>query len=181
MSFVNEVHRIVDSFNDVTKNKSETPAGEEGNNNSDRWRKALPRLDGALEPYDKMESDAVPEKAWIGPSKESYRKDIDDILDAVIVVLESCGALDTRSSICTLRSAITESLQTIANHRELAISAPPESSLSLPYSMWTRSRESIEKSITAENQKVSAMRDQIERLRSEEHTSELQSRQYLVC
>src|SRR3712207_7289605 len=56
------------------------------------------------------------------------------------------------------------------------------------YEMWLRARESALASVTAGNGAIYAVRpeayievDPVMGHRSEEHTSELQSRQYLVC
>ena len=123
------------------------------------------KLGDALELYDNF--DAVPEKAWppFRPSKASYQQQIDQILDAVIRVLEISGAGACRKEIRTLHQAVSESLQRIADHREERLSAPPETSLPFPQSIWKTSHESCEESIAAEERKIADIRRQIGQLK----------------
>ena len=79
------------------------------------WGKVCPQLEEALGFYDKLDSDSLPEKAWLRGSKASYRQQIDKILDAVTRVLEISGAAECRNEIKKLHQAVAESLQHVAS------------------------------------------------------------------
>ena len=129
------------------------------------WGKAIPQLEAALGYYDKRDSDSLPKTAWIRASKASYQQQIDQILDAVIRVLEISGAVECRKEIRTLHHAVIESLQQIAEYREQRVSAQPEAALRFPASIWKPSLESCEASITGEERNIAEMRDQIGQLK----------------
>ena len=138
---------------------------EEGTTSIELWSKVCPQLDDALGYYDKLDSNSVPEKAWLHKTKASYQQQIDQILDAVIRVLEISGAGQCRKEIRTLHQAVRKSLQRIAEHREQRLFAPPEASLSIFEKPWEKSRESLEESIADEERNVADMRRQIGQLK----------------
>ncbi len=132
------------------------------------WGKSYPQLRMALRYYDEL--DSLPDTAWFIASKRSHQGKIGQIIDAVILVLNTSGAGDCRREIRTLQQAITESLTKQAQYREWQISAPPKASQSFFeafQSMGKTSRESYEQSITAEAHKVTEMREGIARLREQ--------------
>jgi hypothetical protein len=128
------------------------------------WDKTNSQLEKALGYYDKLGSDSLPEKAWLRASKASYQQQIDQILDAVIKVLEVSGAADCRKEIKTIHQAIRESHQRIADYREQRLSALPEASRS-KLKIWKPSSESLEESIIDEERKIAELRRQIDQLK----------------
>ena len=129
------------------------------------WHETNSQLEKALEYYDKLDSDSLPDKAWLRASRASYQEQIDQILDAVIRVLEISGAADCRKVIRTLHQAVRESHQRIADYREQRLSALPEGSLSKLDRIWKPSRESLGKSIVDEERKIAEIRRQIDQLK----------------
>jgi hypothetical protein len=83
----------------------------------------------------------------------------------VIRVLEISGAGECRKEIRKLQQAVRESLQRIAEYREQRLFAPPEAAISFPESLWKKSRESLEKSIAAEERNIADMRREIGQLK----------------
>jgi len=75
------------------------------------WEKVYPQLEKSLGLYDELDSDSLPEKAWLRASKASYQQQIDKILDTVIRVLAISGAAGCRNKIRKLQQAVTESHQ----------------------------------------------------------------------
>ncbi len=131
------------------------------------WSKASPRLEKALSFYDKKDSESLPDTAWLLDSKARCQKELDEIIDAVILVLEACGAVESRKAIRNLQDAITESRKRIGQSREQLLSAPPQVSLSPPTSLWTKSREGLEAAIADEDRRIEEMQRQIGRIREE--------------
>ena len=131
------------------------------------WSKASPRLEKALSFYDKKDSESLPDTAWLLDSKARCQKELDEIIDAVILVLEACGAVESRKEIRNLQDAITESRKRIGQYREQLLSAPPQVSLSPPTSLWTKSREGLEAAIADEDRRIEEMQRQIGRIKEE--------------
>src|ERR1039457_4918693 len=131
------------------------------------WSKVSPPLEKALASYDKKDSEPLPDTAWFGDSKARCQKELDETLDAVVVVLEACGAAECRRELRHLEIEITESRKRIAQCREQALSAPTQSSLSPPTSLWTKSREDLALSIADEEREIEGMRRRIEPLKEE--------------
>lgn len=132
------------------------------------WGKSYPQLGMALRYYDEL--DSLPDTAWFTASKKSHQGKIDQIIDAVILVLNTSGAGDCRRELRTLQQAITESLTKQAQYREWQISAPPKASLSFFESMRTSSRESYEQLSAAEAHKVTELRERLAGLREQFRT-----------
>ena len=88
------------------------------------WEDLLAKMSDARDTYDKM-TDA-PESAWIGADKKSLRKDFNEILADIIVLLddESIGAY--RNKIASLKNDIKEVESEIQTYKEKRISAPKE-------------------------------------------------------
>src|SRR5579872_2755837 len=93
------------------------------------WGKAFPKLDEALRYYDKL--DSLPEKAWLGSTKSSCTKDIEDMIDAVLIVLKASDAVNSRDAIKALQQEMSQSLERKALARSFRLAAPPRSSLSI--------------------------------------------------
>jgi hypothetical protein len=133
---------------------------------ADLWSGAFPRLKEALTVYEKKDSPSLPDTAWFGrESKASCQKDLDEIVDAVILVLETSGASKCRAKIRTRLKAIAESRERIGNFREESLSAPPLASLVMTNSLWTRSCESFEARIAAEELSIKVVQHEIEQLK----------------
>jgi uncharacterized protein YukE len=144
------------------------------------WHKTNSQLEKALGYYDKLDAESLADKTriiqpktWFGQSKASYQQEIDQIIDAVLRVLEASGAAECRDEIKKLQQAVKESHQRIAGHREQLVSARPRASLSFPESVWAKSVEDLKKSITAEERKIDDLRQQIGQLK-ERFRSQLQ-------
>jgi hypothetical protein len=133
------------------------------------WGATSPQLEKALAFYDKKDSDSLPDTAWLpfAESKEKCRKELDKIIDACILVLGNCGATQCREKIRVNQKAITEARERIIRCREQSLSAPPEISLSVKGSPWTRSRENFEKLIVDEERSIESMLRQIEHFKTE--------------
>jgi hypothetical protein len=128
---------------------------------------AINVVEKALTLYDNKNSGSLPENAWFGASKSKCQQDLDEIIDAAIIVLESSGAAGCRKKIRAIQKAISASQERIGTYREQALSAPPQASLSPPSSLWTRSQEDIESAIAAESQAIADMAGQIGPLKEE--------------
>jgi hypothetical protein len=131
------------------------------------WSKLSPPLERALSSYDKKDSESLPDTAWFVDSKAKRQKELDEILDAVVIVLEACGAAECRRELRHLEIEITECRKRIIQCREQALSAPPQSSLSPPSSLWTKSREDLAMAIADEQREIEGMRRRIESLKEE--------------
>jgi len=170
-AFIDEVLRIATRFGN---SEAESPAcGDDhcAGMGERVWEKTAPKLAKALVPFERNSYGTLPNRSHFRESRESNQKEIDQIIDAVIHILECSDATQDRDMIRSLQSEISESRLRIAGLREELISAPPAASLSLPYSVWTRSRESLEGAIAAELQQVETLRSQIQELKFHFHAS----------
>jgi hypothetical protein len=131
------------------------------------WGKVCPQLEEALGFYDRLDSDSLPDKTWnpLGKSKASYQQQIDQILDAVIGVLEISGAAECRKEIRNLQQAVTASLEQVAGFREKRLAAPREESVRWPKTIWANTFEGCNASIAEEEREIEAMRRQIGHLK----------------
>jgi hypothetical protein len=145
------------------KDNAQGPSSEEGDTSVELWGKVCPQLDEALQIYDKLDSNSLPEKTWnpLANSKASYQEQIDKILDTVLRVLEISGAAECRKEIKALHQAITESQHRISKCHEQMVSAPPEAALAIWEKPWKTSRESLGESIAAEERNIADLRGQI--------------------
>jgi hypothetical protein len=76
------------------------------------WQKVCPKLEKALAYQDKLDTDSLPPntrvtepRTWFGHSKASYTHEIDQIIDAVLRMLEVSGAAECRDKIKQLQKA----------------------------------------------------------------------------
>jgi hypothetical protein len=128
------------------------------------WAKTGPRLEAALTLYDKKNSPLLPDDAWLGNSKARCQQALDQILASVIRVLEACGADECRTKIQALQQEISHSNERIREYRVQSLSAPSEGAMTLPVSLWARSRESLESAIADELRCTEEARRQIREL-----------------
>jgi hypothetical protein len=130
------------------------------------WDKVSPRVDNALTIYGKMES--APDSTWnpFADSKKSLKKELDEILDALLEVLEMCGAAGYRKRIRNLQADIATSKSRIGECREQMLSAPTEASLNPIEGLWTGSREGLEDQIADEKDRIAEREGQIESLKA---------------
>ena len=115
----------------------------------------------ALGYYDKLDTISLADQTsiiqpstWFGQSKASYQQEIDQIIDAVLRVLEASGAGKCREGIKTLQQAVKQSHQHIVGWREQMVLAPPRALLAFPQSVWTKSVEDLQEAITDEEHKI---------------------------
>ena len=165
MDFIRKTRWILERVDALTESITTPEAQGEADGGSDcteLWRKATPRLEKALASLDRTESADLPKKSFVGPSREGCQNEIDKILDAVIVLLETSEASESRSRIRELRRAVSDTQERIAQYREQAAIAPSKVSLTLPHSMWMRSRESLDAAIVAELARADQLRKEIQ-------------------
>ena len=130
------------------------------------WGEASPQLERALECYDKLSSESLPETAWFGrPSQDKCQREIDSIIDAVLAVLGTCGAVVIREEVKSLLEEIGEAQHLIGEYRELALTAPAQASLSFPNAIWTKSKEGCSQGIAENERNIAAMRRQINEIK----------------
>ena len=147
-------------------------SGECGVTAIELWGKARPKLEKALGYYDKVTTDLLPETAvitdfssWFGQTKASYKQEIEKIIDTVLQVLEASGAAECREEIKKLQEAAEESRRQIAAYHEQMVSARPQSSLSFPESLWTKSVENLKEVIAAEERQTDEFHHNIQGLK----------------
>jgi len=132
------------------------------------WGKVSPRVDKALTIYNMMELPSTPDSNWIpfANSKESCQKELDKILDALLEVLEVCGAAGYRERIRSRQADITTSISRIAEYREQMHSAPSKNSQNTIEGLWVTSREDYEINIAEETDSIAEKEKQIESLKT---------------
>jgi hypothetical protein len=153
---------IGDKTRDYLADSSETSEPTAG----ELWDKVSPRVDNGLTIYGKMES--APDSTWnpFADSKKSLKKELDEILDALLEVLEMCGAAGYRKRIRSLQVDISTSKSRIGERREQMLSAPTEASLNPIEGLWTGSREGLEDQIADEKDRITEREGQIECLKA---------------
>jgi hypothetical protein len=131
------------------------------------WEKALPDLDKALAAYNKMESPSTPESTWIpfGNSKARCQEELDKILDALLVILGTCGAAGYRRKIRNCQSEIAASRGRIGKCREQMLSAPTESIQNFFEGLLVPSQEGLKEQIADETGHVAEKTRQIQNLK----------------
>jgi hypothetical protein len=131
------------------------------------WEKASPVLDRALAVYDQKESPDTPESSWnpLRTTKRSCQEEIDDILDAALTVLGTCGAAGYRQRIRDLQAENVISRSRIAGYREQCLSAPEEQSQNFIEGLVAQSKEALKDSIADETDRIAARIQQIEGLK----------------
>ena len=131
------------------------------------WDKASTDLEKALAIYDKKESQDTPDSTWIPlrTTKESCQKDIETILDTVLVALGTCGAAGYRTRIRNLQADITTSQARLGKYREQMLSAPAEKSQNFVAGMIVSSKEALKDQIADESDHITEKAQQIESLK----------------
>jgi hypothetical protein len=127
------------------------------------WGVVYPLLCEAIHYYDQM--DSLPETRLIGPDRQSRQRQIDQNIDALILELKASDVIDCRDKIKSLREAMRQSREQMAEHRACRISAPTENSLTILQQIWEKSRESYDRSIAIEEQKVHETNQQVAQCR----------------
>ncbi len=140
-------------------------SADKADTGTELWGAASPKLQKALIAYEKKESGSLADTAWFGESKASCQKDLDEIIDTVILVLETSGASQCRAKIRTRLKAIDQSRERICRLREESLSAPPLASLITTSSLWTRSCERLEAMIAAEELSIKVVLREIGQLK----------------
>lgn len=132
------------------------------------WDKVSPRVEKALTIYGKMESPSTRDSTWIPflDSKESCQKELEEILDALLQVLETCGAAGYRRRIRGLQADIAKSKSDVGEYREQILGAPSDASLNFVNGLWTGSCEGFEDQIADENDRMAERKAQIESLKT---------------
>jgi hypothetical protein len=153
---------IGDKTRDYLADRSETsePTGGE------LWDKVSPLVDNGLTIYAKMES--APDSTWnpFADSKESCQKDLDRVLDALLEILEVCGAAENRKNIRRFQTDIAASKSQIGECRERILSAPTEDSTNFFEALWGGSREDLEEQIADAKDRIAEREGQIEGLKA---------------
>lgn len=167
ISFVDPARRWSENLVHHVRGLAARNREEDEPTSAELWADASSELETALASYDKKNSSSLPDDAWLGDSKTKCQKDIDEAIDAVILVLGKCGAVECRRKIRALQDEVADSRSRLVQYREQSVSAPPEASLSPPRSLWTRSRESFEEAVAAELSHIGDMRHQIAQLKDE--------------
>jgi len=157
------VREVGDKARDFLASDSETTEPTAGV----LWDRVSRRVEKALTIYDKMESPSTRDSTWIPfvESKESCQKELDEILDALLEVLETCGAAGYRKSIRGLQVDIAKSKTRVGEYREQILGAPPDASLNFVNGLWTGSREGLEDQIADEIDHIAEREAQIESLK----------------
>jgi hypothetical protein len=157
---IGDVHRQAREYLSGNPETEEPSAGE-------LWEKASPDLDKALAVYDERESPDTPESTWnpFRRSKEGCQKDLDKLLDGVLVILGTCGAAGYRGRIRDLQTEIEASRTQIAKCREQILSAPAEQSQNFVEGLVVSSKEALKDQISDETDRMAERSRQVENLK----------------
>ena len=98
---MDQAGRLIEDFHRQARSRFVGNSGIEERTAGELWDEATPELEKALAVYDKKESLDTPASTWIPfrDSKDSCQKDLDKILDALLVILGACGAAGYRTRI----------------------------------------------------------------------------------
>ncbi len=132
------------------------------------WEKASPPLEKALAIYDRKESEDTPESTWIPwrETKKRCQQDIEDILDTLLAVLGTCGAVGYRTRIRYLQIENEASQARITRYREQILSAPAEKSQNFVEGLVVQNKEALTDSIADETDRIAERNRQIESLKA---------------
>jgi hypothetical protein len=168
------VNDLVDQALDMAKGVAEaarrlvSPTGEVKEPTAgELWRDSSTQLDKALAAFERKDSGSLPETSWFGDSQAKSQKEIDQMIDAVLIVLGSSGAAACRAKVRTTEKAVTEARAKIGRLREQSLSAPPRASLSTGAAIITPSREDLEQKIAAEERAIADMQRQVKQFKDE--------------
>ena len=155
-----DLHRQAQKYLTNNCHTEEPTAGE-------LWEKVSPKLNDALAIYERKESPQTPDSSRIPvrTTKQTCQNELDEILDAVLAVLGTCGAAGYRAQIRDLQSANTDSQARIVKYREQILSAPAEKSQNFVEGLVVQSKEALTDSIADETGRISERNRQIENLR----------------
>ena len=163
----NQVRRLIKEIGDKARDYLADSSETTGPTAGELWDRVSPRVEKALTIYGKMESPSTRDSTWIPfvDSKENCQKELDEILDALLEVLETCGAAGYRRRIRGLQADIAKSKSDVGEYREQVLGAPSDASLSFVNGLWTGSREGFEDQIADENVRTAEREAQIESLK----------------
>ncbi len=132
------------------------------------WERVSPKLNDALTVYDRKERRETPESSRIPgrTTRESCQSELDEILDAVLAVLGTCGAAGYRAQIRDLQSANTDSQTRIVKYREQMLLARSEKSQNFMEGLVRQSKEALTDSIADEADRISERNQQIGNLKA---------------
>lgn len=127
-----------------------------------------PELEKALAIYNRKESPYTPESSWIPgrTTKAGCQRDLGAILDTVLAVLGTCGAVDYRQRIRNLQADNSTSHSRIVQYREQMLSAPTEGSQNFVEGLLGSSKESLKESIADETDRIGERNEQIDSLKA---------------
>ena len=131
------------------------------------WEKATPKLEKALEVYNQKNSDNTPESSWVPgrKTKATCQSDLESILEAVLSVLETCGAAGYRTRIRQLLADNETSRTRLCKYRERVLSAATEESQTFIDGFVEPSKEALTDSIADEADRINKRDKQIEELK----------------
>jgi hypothetical protein len=132
------------------------------------WEKVSPALEKALAIYDRQELADTPESTWVPfrETKADCQKAIDEILDTVLAVLETCGAAGYRTRIRNLLTDNASSQARLASYREQILSAPSEESKTFVECLVVSSKQALRDSIADETDRIIKRNQEIENLKA---------------
>lgn len=166
-SAVTQTGRLLGGVYRLVRGSLTSEPGSEEPTVGELWEEASPDLEKALVVYDKLELPTTPESNWnpFADSKESCQKEINRILDTLLVLLGTCGAAGYRDRIRNLEADVVSAQGRIARYREQMLSAPSESSQGVVTALLSPSRESLTDQIADENDRITGKIQQIENLK----------------
>ena len=89
---------------------------------SEIWTDVFPKLEEARNVFDKIPN--APDFSWIGSDKKSLRKDLNAILDEVLVLMDDKSISKYRERFQSLRGSIKQKNLDIQESRESRVAAP---------------------------------------------------------
>lgn len=116
------------------------------------WVTVLDELEDGLEVFDKIKE--APDSSWIKDDKKSLRKDFNEILDELIVLLDDNSIKKFRQTIDILKNNIKESKNIISEYKEKRIIAPTEHVVKTTKKDYDEKIASEEKNIDGYNNEI---------------------------
>ncbi|OSM01889.1 hypothetical protein [Magnetofaba australis] len=119
--------RALDALNDPMgkeQQPEQPPSEEELREERFRqvWDDLLKKLDDGVEMLDRI--DKAPESAFFSADKPSLRRDLNEILDDTVVLLEDRSIADLQNKIAEHQARIEEARANIVKYREARLTAP---------------------------------------------------------
>lgn len=167
-SAVDQARRVLGDLHRQAQKYLASNSGTEEPTAGELWQKVSPKVNDALAVYDRKERSETPASSRIPgrTTKESGQSELDEILNAVLAILGTCGAAGYRTQIRDLQSANTDSQARIVKYREQMISAPLEKSQNFVEGLVVQSKEALTDSIADEIDVISGRIQQIENLKA---------------